>query len=152
MVITNASLKFADSQAALTTAPDFQCQVNSAAINANANLQTVPATFCAGESQVPAASGYELALTYLQDWTVAAGAGISFYLWDNDAAAKYFSLSLAGTTGPPLATGQCRIVAGTYGGDAGTPLQADVVLPIQGKPTITKPTALMAEDEEVAVA
>jgi hypothetical protein len=140
IVITNASLKLADDPTGLTTAPDFQCQVNSAAINANANLQTVAATFCSPEAQVPAATGYELALTFLQDWTDATG--LSFYLFENDTMEKYFSLSLDDQTAP-LAEGVLRCVAGAYGGDAGTPLQADVVLPIQGKPTITKPTGAL---------
>ena len=69
IVITNANVQFADDATGIATAPDFQCQVISAAINANPNLQTVPATFCSGETQVPGQTGFELALTWLQDWT-----------------------------------------------------------------------------------
>lgn len=148
IVITNASFKLADDAASITTAPDFQCQVNSAAINANPNLQTVPATMCGGESQVPAATGYELELTFLQDWTLSAG--LSFYLFENDTEEKHFSLSLNDDTAP-IATGTLRCVAGAFGGDAGSPLQATVTLPIQGKPTISKPTGTTFAAEPEAV-
>lgn len=149
IVITDANVKFADNEAGLTTAVDFQCQVVSAAINANPNLQTVPATFCAGETQVPGKTGYELALNWLQDWT-SPGGGLSFYAYENDALEKWFTLSLNDTT-EPLATGVCRVVAGAYGGDAGTPLQTTATWPCIGKPTIDVPAALplAAEEEEL---
>jgi len=134
IVITNANVQFADDATGIATAPDFQCQVISAAINANPNLQTVPATFCSGETQVPGQTGFELALTWLQDWT--ATAGLSEFAWDNDAAEKYFSISLDDAVGSPIATGVCRVVAGAFGGDAGTPLQATATWPIIGKPDI----------------
>lgn len=149
IVITNAHLKLADTEAGLTTGVDYQCQVTEAAINATPNLQTIPATFCQAEGQAPAATGYELALTWLQDWTAATG-GLSGYAYTNDALEKWFSLTLTDSaTGPPVATGKVRIVAGSYGGAAGTPLTTTQTWPIQGKPVITLPTAeLMAEEEE----
>ena len=151
IVITDANVQFADTEVGLATAPDFQCQVVSAAINANPNLQTVPATFCAGETQVPGKTGYELALNWLQDWT-APGGGLSFFAYENDALEMYFSLSLNDTT-EPLATGVCRVVAGAYGGDAGTPLQTTATWPCIGKPEITVPAALpLAAEPEEAVA
>lgn len=148
IVITDATVKFADDEASLATAPDFKCQVVSAAINANPNLQTVPATFCAGETQVPGKTGFELALNWLQDWT-APGGGLSFYAYENDALEKYFSLSL-NTDTEPLATGVCRVVSGAYGGDAGSPLQTTATWPCIGKPEIVVPAAapLAAAAEE----
>lgn len=143
IVITNATLKLADDAATIGTGgEDFSCQVTSAAINANANLQTVPATFCAGESQAPAATGYELAITWLQDWT-ASGGGLSMYAFDNDTLTKAFSLTLVGAT-EPIATGSLRIVAGSFGGDAATPLTATQTWPIIGKPSITAPAIAVA--------
>ena len=153
IVITNAHLMLGDTAADVVpgtgTGDAFECQVTSAAINANANLQTVPATFCAAESQAPAASGWELALTWLQDWTVADG--LSFFAFANDTLSKYFSLTLNDET-TPVATGQVRIVAGAYGGDAATPLVATQNWPLVAKPDITPPTAgvtaTRADDKE----
>ena len=138
IVITNAHVKFAAVEADLTTtAPDYQCQVVEAAINANPNLQTVPATFCSGETQVPGQTGFELALNWLQDWT-ADGGGLSFFAYTNDAAEMFFSLTLDTGT-EPIATGVCRVVAGAFGGAAGTPLQTSATWPIIGKPEIIVP-------------
>lgn len=141
IVITNAQLLLGDTSADVIpptgtgSGENFSCQVTDAAINATPNLQKVPATFCVAESQVPAATGYELAITWLQDWTAAAG-GLSMYAFDNDTLAKYFSLCLVGTA-DPIASGQVRIVAGAFGGTAATPLTAQAVWPVIGKPTIS---------------
>jgi hypothetical protein len=139
IVITNATVKFAATEATLDAAPDYQCQVVSASINANPNLQTVPATFCSGETQVPGATGYELALNWLQDWT-APGGGLSYFAYQNDAKEMFFSLTLD-EADEPIAKGTLRVVSGAFGGDAGTPLQATATWPILGKPTITVPAA-----------
>lgn len=148
IIITDAVLKLADDEAGLATSTDsFECQTTSAAINAAPNLQTVPATFCAAASQAPAATGFELAITWLQDWT-ASGGGLSMYAYDNDTLTKAFSLSLEGTTAP-IATGSVRIVAGSYGGDAGVPLTTTATWPCVSKPTITAPTTTMAARESV---
>lgn len=137
IVVTNGVLKLADDEAALATGEAFECQVTSAAINATPNLQQVAATFCAPASQVPAATGYELALTWLQDWT-APGGGLSNYAFVNDTLLKAFSLTLTGAV-EPIAKGSVRVVAGAYGGDAGTPLTTSTTWPMPSKPTITVP-------------
>src|SRR5215467_1366906 len=145
IVITDASLKLAADAASLPTASaTFSCQVSSAAINATPNLQTVPATFCSPQSQVPAATGYELAVTWLQDWTAAAG-GLSGYAFLHDTEEQAFELKLNVDDTEPIATGTLRLVAGAYGGDAGVPLPATATWPILGKPTITTPTAAAAD-------
>jgi hypothetical protein len=142
IVVTDGVLKLADDAAGLATGESFECQVSSAAINAAPNLQSVPATFCAPASQVPAATSFELAITWLQDWT-SAGGGLSMYAFDNDTLTKAFSLSLTADT-EPVATGLVRIVAGSYGGDAGTPLTTSVTWPLVNKPTITAPATTLA--------
>lgn len=145
IIITDAHLLLGDTAADVVpgtgTGDAFECQLTQASINANPNLQTVPATFCNAESQAPAATGFELAITWLQDWTVADG--LSFYAFTNDTLEKYFSLTLNDST-TPVATGQVRIVAGAYGGEAATPLTADAVWPCVAKPTITPPAATLA--------
>src|SRR5262245_50430884 len=92
IMITNAKLMLGDTAGDVNppgtgTGKAFECQVTSAAINANPNLQTVPATFCAPESQAPAATGWELAVTWLQDWTASAAGpapSLSQYAFTND--------------------------------------------------------------------
>lgn len=140
IVITNGTLKLADDQAGLATGDVYECQVNESAVNATPNLQTVPATLCQAETQVPAATAYELALTWLQDWT-APGGGLSMYAYTNDTLSKWFSLTLDGGT-EPVCEGEVRVVAGSFGGPAGTPLQTTATWPIQGKPVITAPAPL----------
>lgn len=121
------------------TASDFSCQVISAALTATSNPQQVPATFCTPAKEVPAPSSWALDVTYLQDWTDPAG--LSMYLYENDAAAADFTLTLSGAT-EPSAAGTVYLVAGGYGGDAGVPLQATVTLPCADKPVITAPAAI----------
>lgn len=141
--LNGATLKLADTSVALATAQDvYSCQVTSAAINANSNSQTVPATFCEGESDMPAPTGFELALSWLQDWTDSAG-GLSGYAFENDTLPKWFELSLDGGA-TVVASGQAYVVAGAFGGDAGTPLVTDAVWPLLAKPTITMPAVMAA--------
>ena len=154
ITVTDATVKFG---ADALTAVDYKCQVTEASINANPNLQTVPATFCSPESQAPASTGYELALTWLQDWT-APGGGLSKWAFDNDTKEMYFELFLNDPTGliatdVPVASGQLRVTAGAYGGAAGTPLTATATWPIIGKPTIgVEPASggLLAAEPETA--
>jgi hypothetical protein len=139
ITITDGVVKFADDEAGLTAAGEaFECQVTEAAINATPNLQTVPATWCSPESQAPAATGFELAITWLQDWT-APGGGLSMYAFENDTETKWFSMQLDLDDDSTVATGQVRVVAGSYGGAAGTPLTATATWPLAAKPAITVP-------------
>ena len=140
ITITNGLVKFADDEAGLDAGLAFECQVTEASINATPNLQTVPATWCAPESQTPAATGYELALTWLQDWT-APGGGLSMWAFENDTETKWFKLQLDKDDDSTVATGQVRVVAGAYGGAAGTPVTATATWPLAAKPTIEVPAA-----------
>jgi len=129
----------------------FDCQVVSAAVTANANLQTVKATFCSPESQVPAATGFELWLNFLQDWTDPAG--VCWFSMDNDTAEVAWELSLdAGDgTSEAIMHGMARVVALGFGGDAGTPLESSSVWPVIGKPTkgAWPPAGTRGVDEDV---
>lgn len=140
ITITDGVLLLADTEAGLATGIGYECQVTEASINATPNLQTVPATFCAPESQVPAATGFELAVTWLQDWS-APGGGLSNFAFIHDTEEKWFSLALDADLDTVLATGQVRLVAGAYGGAAGTPLTATATWPLATKPTIGVPNA-----------
>lgn len=132
IVVSDATVQFGPAVGGV----DYRCQVTSAAITANPNLQTVPATGCQPETQVPAATGFQLVLTWLQDWNAADS--LSQYLFDHDTEEVEFLVSLdAGDAAAmPVASGTVRLVAGAYGGDFGTPLTATQTLPIQGKPVI----------------
>jgi hypothetical protein len=149
IVVQDATVQFGD----VASGVNYACQVTSAAIQANPNLLTVPATGCQGETQVPAATGFDLVLTWLQDWGQAAPASLSQYLFDNDTLEVEFLVSLdTDEVTMPVASGTVRLVAGAYGGDFGTPLTATATLPVQGKPTIG-PAALTAfEDRTGATA
>ena len=148
IVITDGSLKLADDEAGLTLGESFECQVTEASINAVPNLETVPATFCAAETQAPSATGWTLAVSWLQDWT-APGGGLSGYTFTNDTAEKWFELKLDKDDLTPVATGQVRLVAGAFGGAAGIPLPATAEWPCSAKPDITMAAPVMA-DAEVA--
>ena len=149
IVITDGSLLLADDEAGLALGEAFECQVTEASINAVPNLETVPATFCAPESQSPAATGYTLAITWLQDWT-APGGGLSGYAFTNDTEEKWFELKLDKDDVEPVATGQVRIVAGAFGGAAGIPLPASAEWPLAGKPDITMAAPVVAAAESEA--
>jgi hypothetical protein len=150
--IKDCSVIFADDEAGLTaTTPaptDFKCQVNSAEIQAQPKLQTVPATFCNPESQMPSATGWQLVITFLQDW--GATESLSQYLFDNDAELKWFMLSPTDVTldDVPSATGQCWIVAGQYLGAAGAPVNATSTMPVPAKPTIAPAVGLLSAQSE----
>jgi hypothetical protein len=120
---------------------DFSCQVTKAEINSSSNTTTtaVPATFCqpASEATVPVASSFTLDLDFLQDWTEAAG--LSAYLFKNDATRQAFALYLKGNENP-VATGEIIAQAGAFGGTPGEALTASVTLNIQGYPDIKDPT------------
>ena len=146
ILITDGSLKLADTQAGLTSAVAYQCQVTEAAINAVPNLVTIPATFCGAESQTPAATGWTLAMSWLQDWRASAG-GLSGYAFTNDTLTKWFELKLDKDDVTPVASGQVRIVAGAFGAAAGVPALASVEWPLAAKPTITMPALLAADDQ-----
>lgn len=117
--------------------PGFSCQITDGALNASPNVtdETIPATWCQPEQTVPQVgeTSYTLDLTFLQDPQVAAG--LSRFLFENDAEEAWFFVGLDGDD-PPKATGKVRLVAGTFGGPARTTLTATVSLPVVGKPSI----------------
>jgi hypothetical protein len=120
-----------------STGVDMSCQVSSAALNASStvNTVTVPATFCAPEENVPqpASTAYSLDATILQDPHISTG--VSRFLFEHDTKSAYFMLELASGMAP-RAIGVCRVIAGSFGGDARANLTATLALPVTGKPQI----------------
>ena len=149
--IKNCSVIFAATEAGLTapTPVDYKCQVNSAEIQAQPKLQTVPATFCNPESQMPSATGWQLVITFLQDW--GATNSLSQFLFDNDAELMWFKLAPIDMTldDVPEATGQCWVVAGQYLGAAGAPVNATSTMPVPAKPTIAAAGTFSVEGASV---
>jgi len=133
------------------TLTDYSCQVTRAEITSTANTTetTVPATFCQPESRasVPVASTFVLNLDILQDWTVAAG--LSAWLFTNDATTQAFALYLDGEVNP-VAKGLVVVTAGAFGGTPGQPLVATCTLNIQGYPVILDSTGTSLRPEPVA--
>ena len=119
-VITILSGKLSLGVDALTMTA-YDCQTVSAALTANAKLNTLAATFCAGESQTAAASGFDLVLTVLQDWSDPDG--ICWFAYDNDGQQAFFELALDDpeVAGDVTMNGQVYVTALNFGGDAGTP-------------------------------
>jgi hypothetical protein len=145
IVVTDATVMFGTSPGGV----DYKCQVTKAELVATPNLQTVPATGCQPETQVPAATGFTLDLEWLQDWTATAPGSLSQYLFDNDTTEVDFSVSLdSGDVLMPVASGTVRLVPGSYGGQFGTPLLATVTLPVQGKPAIGTAATVLSERRE----
>jgi hypothetical protein len=139
MVVKKALVTLADTEAALATGTGYQCVVTSAAITTSPNLQTVPATGCAPESNTPSASSFNLAIAWLQDWT-APGGGLSGFAWENDTELMRFSLAPDNPAGEVVAKGQVYVVAGPFLGDFGAVLvSTGVVWPCFDKPDITLP-------------
>lgn len=137
MTMDGSVLKFADDEASLATTPtDVSCQINDATITNVPKSTTVPATFCQAETEAALASGSTLDVTFLQDWTDSAG--FSWYLFDNDAQTKFFSLSLGDAAGPAM-SGQVGVSKGDFGGAGGAVLQASISLPVIGDLTPTVP-------------
>ena len=114
LTITDATLALGALPAAgmpivVTSLTDFKCQCTRAEITTTSNATTTDraATMCAAASQVqvPVASSFALELEGFQDWTDAAG--ISAWLFKNDATQKAFALFLNLQT-QPSATGTMR--------------------------------------------
>ncbi len=115
----------------------FTCQITSGALTASPNVSqdTIPATWCDPEENVPkvAATSYSLEIAYLQDPDLVAG--LSRFLYEHDAALGYFFMGMDGSN-PPKAIGQVRFTSGAIGGEARTPLTATATLPCEGKPAV----------------
>lgn len=142
ITLNDPVIKFADTQAALTTAPAYECQVTEARITGSPNYNTVPSTGCAGASQAPGLTSFSLDIAWLQDWK-STGGGLSGYAYDNDAKPKWFKFQLSAADATVSAEGQVYVTAGSYGGTFGdgSPAATEVVSwPCLAKPTITKPT------------
>lgn len=149
MILNNPTLKVATTEAGLTTGTAVECQVTQARVQAQPVYNTIPATGCAGATQSPGLTGFQLALTWLQDWT-APGGGLSGFAWDHDGEPVWFELvpNAADATTTKV-SGEVFAAAGDYGGTFGDGSAADATStwPCVSKPTVTKPAPTVAAAE-----
>jgi hypothetical protein len=148
--LNNPILKLADSEAALATGVAYECQITSAVINPQPVYNTIPSTGCAGASESPGITGWQIDVTWLQDWGKTDS--LSHYAYDNDTLPKWYSLTLDSIGMPgQAATGQAYISAGSYGGtfgDGSAPTST-AVWKCLDKPIVPAPLPL-AESESAA--
>jgi hypothetical protein len=149
MAIVESRVK--DGELSLGTVPtDFSCQVTNIRINsAYSDDGDALETLC-GDTVPPGRKldSRSLAGTFVQDWTAAAAASLTKYLYANDLAVVDFTYTpnAAGDT----ITGQVRIEvpAETYGGDVNTRITSDFEWFIQGNPVFTPPVGMLSATSE----
>lgn len=147
--LTNPLVTFADTEAGLTSGDPFQCQITSAVLTPTPKYSVVPATGCAGESQAPGATGWGLVVSWLQDW--GSDPSMSRYCYDNDTLRKWYSFTLDSIGLPgEIATGECYISAGAYGGTFGdgSTAVATATFPCVDKPDIATAVLPLAADTD----
>jgi hypothetical protein len=120
IVLNNPIVKLADTEVGLTSGTAFECQITSAALTASPNYQTIPPTGCAPQSQSPGKTSWSFDVAWLQDWTAPSASSLSQYALANDGQPKWFEFTADSVGAPTVkATGQCYVVAGSYGGTFG---------------------------------
>jgi hypothetical protein len=155
MTWNNPTVVIAATQAELDTAPAVECQITSAMLTPQPVYNTVPATGCAGASQSPGRTGFQLDLAWLQDWTIEDG--LSRYAYDNDASSAWVRIIHDSTV---LAAnqvdmeGQFFVAAGGFGGTFGdgSAGATTAAWPAVDKPTITTPAPIAAATDTPAAA
>jgi hypothetical protein len=118
IILNNPHVRFADTEAGLGAADAFECQITSAALTPQPQYNTIPATGCAGATQSPGRTGWQLDLAWLQDW--GSDPSMSAYAYAHDALPVWYELELDSIGLPgEKATGQAYATAGAYGGTFG---------------------------------
>jgi hypothetical protein len=153
IVLNHPTLKVATTQAGIATGQSVECQIISATLTPQPKYTTIPATGCAGESQSPGLTGWELDLTWLQDWAATAAQSLSQFAYDNDGLPVWYeltldSIGLAGFKAAGSAYCASGAVGGTFG-DGSAAQSGNVVWPCVAKPTITPPTTFAADAADV---
>jgi hypothetical protein len=156
MTWNNPTVAIAATQAELDTAPTVECQVTSAVLTPQPVYNTIPATGCAGASQSPGRTGFQLDLAWLQDWTKPADESLSRYAYDNDGSSAWVRVvhDSTVTTGTEVdMEGQFFVASGGFGGTFGdgSAGATTAAWPAVDKPTITSPAALPLADTDESV-
>lgn len=144
--LNSPTLKVADTEAGLTAGMAVECQVTEARVQAQPQYNTIPATGCAGATQSPGTTGWQLLLNWLQDWTAGAAASLSVFAFENDGQEVWFELTPDAADTTTTLTGHAFCAAGDYGGTFGDGSAADATAtwPLLDKPDIVTPVVAAA--------
>ena len=156
MTWTKPTVKIALTEAELTTAGlAIECQVNSAMLTPQPATVSIPATGCAPATNSPGATGFQLDLAWLQDWSAADAESLSRFAWDNDTEQVWVQVvpnKDDATTA--VMTGPFFCVTGGYGGTFGDGSAGATTAswPAVDKPTIAPNTIVLAADADATAA
>ena len=150
MILNNPTLKVATTEAGLTSGQSVECQVTSAAVTASPSFVTIPATGCAGATQSPGLTGFQLDLAWLQDWQAPPPGGLSRFAFENDARPVWFELTPDAADATTKVTGEAYAVSGAIGGTFGdgSAATATATWPLVNKPDVLMPVAVTTEATE----
>lgn len=143
MIWNSPTVKLATTEAGLTTGVVAECQITSAVLTPQPQYQTIPATGCAGATQSPGITGYQLDLAWLQDWTKPADESLSQFAWENDGKPVWVELVPDATDPTVSLTGEFFAVSGGFGatfGD-GSAAATTATWPAVSKPVVEAPAA-----------
>jgi len=149
MILNNPTLKVATTQAGLATGQAVECQVTSARVSAQPSYQTIPATGCAGATQSPGLTGWQLDLAWLDDWGAGTPGGLSYFALTNDGKPVWFELTPDKAVTAQKITAQAYCAAGGYGGTFGdgSPAASTATWPMPAAPTVPAPTVMATAAE-----
>jgi hypothetical protein len=121
------------------TAVEFNCDAHLAEVLTTPGDDVTYETLCAtGSFSNIGRSSYQLHIVALQDWS---STGLANFLWAHEGELATFQYQAHGTAVVPSAsapgmTGEVRLVAPNYGGEASTYAELDVTMPCTNKPTM----------------
>ena len=144
MVWNQPTVKVALTEAELTAgAVAAECQLTRAELVPQPTYATIPATGCAGATQSPGLTGYNLELDWLQDWTKPADESLSQFAWANDGLPVWAEVQPNKDDATVTMTGQFYCASGGFGatfGD-GSASATSASWPAITKPDIVAPVA-----------
>jgi hypothetical protein len=151
--LRNAWVKLKKTQGG--TLAQYSCQVKRVALvpepGEEVSYKTLGGDACSW-TEVGTAT-WTLEIDGAQGW--GAADGFARFLFDNEGQLLTFQIDQYGMTHTPTAeepgfTGTCRAIPTSYGGEQSTYAEFEVVLPVQGKPTLVVSTFSPTADEEAA--
>jgi len=120
MIWNNPTVTAALTEEGLDTAPALECQITSAMLTPQPQFNTIPSTGCAGATQSPGLTGWQVDLAWLQDWVKAPADSLSWFAWTNDGAPVWLRIVPDDTAASQVAmVGQFYAVAGGFGATFG---------------------------------
>jgi len=117
---------------------EFNCDAHLAEVVTSPGDDVSYQTLCPeGSFSNVGRSSYALHIVAAQDWTAE---GLALFLWDHEGELATFEYQAHGATTVPSAaapgmTGEIRLIAPSYGGEADTYAELDVTMPCTTKPS-----------------